>query len=87
VRIGEKARTAHADAGGSPEAFAQIKLAHDILTNEVLRKRYDETGEVDEPPPDNRRAQLMEVLSVALDHAMAKLPGREVTEILSTCRG
>ena len=77
----EKARVAHPDAGGSPEAFAPIKLAHDILTNEVLRKRYDETGEVDEPTPDNRRAQLMEMLSVALDHAMAKLPGLGVTKI------
>jgi curved DNA-binding protein CbpA len=69
----EKARVTHPDVGGSQEAFAQIKMAHDILTDEALRKRYDETGEADEPPVDNRRAQLMEVLSIALDQAMLKL--------------
>jgi hypothetical protein len=69
----EKARVAHPDAGGSPEAFAAIKKAHDILTDEILRRRYDETGEAEEPSPDNRRAQVMEALSVALDRAIATL--------------
>src|ERR1035438_2640985 len=69
----EMAHTAHPDAGGSPEAFARIKMAHDILTDEARRQRYDETGEVVEITVDNRRAQLMETLSSGLDQAMLRL--------------
>ena len=67
------ARRAHPDGGGSPEAFALIKTAHDILTDEARRRRYDETGELGELTVDTRRAQLMEMLSVGLDLAMLKL--------------
>jgi curved DNA-binding protein CbpA len=67
------AHTAHPDGGGTPEAFARIKLAHDILTDDVRRKRYDENGEISELTVDNRRAQLMETLSSGLDLAILKL--------------
>jgi curved DNA-binding protein CbpA len=70
------ARRAHPDAGGSPEAFALIKTAHDVLTDEARRRRYDDTGEAGELTVDARRAQLIEMLSVGLDLAMLKLSQR-----------
>ena len=69
----KQARRAHPDGGGSPEAFALIKTAHDVLTDDTRRRRYDETGELGELTVDTRRAQLMEILSVGLDLAMLKL--------------
>lgn len=69
----DKAHTAHPDAGGTPEAFAEIKLAHDILTDDVRRKHYDETGETGGLTIDSRRAALMETLSAGLDLALLNL--------------
>lgn len=42
----QKVKAHHPDAGGSPEAFAQLKLAYDVLIDEERRQRYDATGEV-----------------------------------------
>lgn len=67
------AKSAHPDGGGSREKFALVKLAHDTLTDDARRARYDQTGDVDENPVDNRRAQLLEMLAAGLDMAMAKL--------------
>jgi curved DNA-binding protein CbpA len=69
----DKAHTAHPDAGGTPEAFAEIKLAHDILTDDIRRERYDKTGEIGAPTIDSHRAALMEMLSGALDLALLRL--------------
>jgi curved DNA-binding protein CbpA len=69
----DKAHTAHPDAGGTPEAFAEIKLAHDILTDDLRRERYDKTGEIGAPTIDSHRAALMEMLSGALDLALLRL--------------
>lgn len=41
-----RVKTHHPDAGGSPEAFAQLKLAYDVLIDDERRQRYDTTGEV-----------------------------------------
>lgn len=43
------AKTAHPDAGGTPDTFRALQRAHDILTDEQRRARYDATGNVDEP--------------------------------------
>ncbi len=68
-----KARRAHPDAGGSAEQFAQIKTADDTLIEEARRRRYDETGEAAEVPINNRRAELIGILSAGLDAALVKL--------------
>lgn len=39
-----KARTLHPDVGGGAVAFAEAKLAHDILSDPARRARYDTTG-------------------------------------------
>ena len=38
------AKQAHPDAGGSPERFALVRLAADVLGDEKRRRQYDETG-------------------------------------------
>ena len=50
------AKKAHPDGGGSPEQFALVKLAADTLGDEKRRRKYDETGEIDEPEPDTLEA-------------------------------
>ena len=50
------AKKAHPDGGGSPEQFALVKLAADTLGDETRRRKYDETGEIDEPEPDTLEA-------------------------------
>lgn len=69
----KRAKSAHPDGGGTPKQFALVKMAHDTLTDEARRARYDETGEVEDKPVDNSRAQLLEMLAAGLDVAMVKL--------------
>lgn len=69
----QQSKRAHPDAGGTSEKFALIKLAHDTLTDEKRRTRYDQTGETENNPVDNERAKLLEMLAAGLDIAMAKL--------------
>src|SRR5688572_6591812 len=38
------AKTAHPDAGGTPEGFARLNAAHDLLTDPDARAFYDQTG-------------------------------------------
>jgi curved DNA-binding protein CbpA len=67
------AKRAHPDGGGSPQKFALVRLALDTLSDEARRARYDATGEIDEKPVDNARAQLLEMLAAGLDLALFKL--------------
>lgn len=68
-----KSKSAHPDGGGTPEQFALVKRAHDVLSDAARRSKYDATGEAEEAGPDNRHAMLLEVLAWGLDRAMAKL--------------
>lgn len=69
------AKSAHPDAGGTPEEWALVSLAHDVLTNEARRARYDETGAVDEPA-DNRTAQALQMLNGCLDDLLTAHQGQ-----------
>ncbi len=69
----KRAMKAHPDQGGSREQFALVKLAHDTLTDDNRRARYDQTGEAEEKPVDNRRASILELISTCLDLALSKL--------------
>jgi len=44
-----KVKEVHPDTGGSNEAFNEVVLAYDILTNDLRRKQYDDTGRIDDP--------------------------------------
>lgn len=61
----------HPDAGGSAEAFAELKHAFDVLVNVARRARYDATGDAAEEKADNTHVALMSMLSTALDHVIS----------------
>lgn len=42
------AKTTHPDQGGHADSFALLKFCHDLLVDPERRKRYDETGVIDE---------------------------------------
>lgn len=44
----KRARQSHPDRGGDPEEFKEVQQAYMILSDPLRRKRYDETGDVDE---------------------------------------
>lgn len=69
----KRAKSAHPDGGGTPKQFALIKIAHDTLTDDLRRSKYDETGEFEERPVDNGNAKILEVIASAFDAAMSKV--------------
>ena len=63
------AKTAHPDTPtGSPEKFAQIKRAHDILTDPEARAHYDATGEIRDKQADAGRGPVLAIIIQAIDH-------------------
>jgi curved DNA-binding protein CbpA len=58
----KKAMVHHPDRSGSAEAFAAVNLAYKILSDPARRDKYDATGEVDKPEPDNRFTKNVEIL-------------------------
>lgn len=63
----KRAKQAHPDAGGTPEQFALVKIAHDTLTDDDRRAHYDRTGEFSEKAPDNTQSEIMNLISRCLD--------------------
>lgn len=62
----KKAKTAHPDAGGSVEAFNELVMAYSVLSDADRRTRYDETGEIDLPQPDNFHGGAIEIIAEKL---------------------
>lgn len=60
-----KVKSVHPDAGGTPEAFQTIGIAHGILSDAGRRRRYDETGSVDDPV-DRTRATALQMIHNAM---------------------
>jgi curved DNA-binding protein CbpA len=61
-----RAKIAHPDSGGSPEAFNELNSAYEILSDPNRRDRYDRTGEIEPVLPDNLDASAVEVLASKL---------------------
>lgn len=57
----QKAKETHPDTGGDPEKFADVSRAHAILISPEKRKKYDETGEVDDKV-HNQATAAMEII-------------------------
>jgi curved DNA-binding protein CbpA len=65
------AKTAHPDAGGSAQEFGVVKLAHAVLSDPERRARYDRTGEVVEPEPDNTEQGALGLIGAMLESVLA----------------
>jgi hypothetical protein len=63
-----KAKLSHPDSGGSVDAFSKLATAHEILSDERRRERYDETGVVEPARPDNSDASAIEVIAQKIGH-------------------
>lgn len=77
------AKMAHPDQpSGSKEKFGALKLAHDILTDDERRKKYDETGDASEKQPNNKQADMMNALGQYLMEALGR-PDAETTDLVA----
>jgi curved DNA-binding protein CbpA len=66
------AKHAHPDMpGGSRARFALVKTAFDTLSDKARRQHYDETGEIEDKPVDNKLSGAMQCLAAALEAAIA----------------
>jgi len=54
----------HPDKGGTNEEFQETKQAYEVLADPKRRRRYDETGEVDEEQQDINRTIHSEIAQV-----------------------
>jgi curved DNA-binding protein CbpA len=81
----KKAKAAHPDTGGSVEAFNDLVLAYSILSDNDRRTRYDDTGEIDPPRPDNFDGGAIEIIAEKLGlviHAEADLSALDVGALI-----
>lgn len=57
-----RAKKLHPDHGGSVEAFGELALAYETLSDGGSRAHYDATGKVEPRNPDNLNAAAMEII-------------------------
>ena len=62
----KRAKRHHPDAGGDAARFGALVRAAKILRDGDSRKRFDETGAVDESVIDNERSQVLLYISTVL---------------------
>ena len=80
-----KAKSSHPDSGGSVGAFGELATAYAVLSNPRSRERYDHTGEVEPPRPDNFDASAFEVIAQKLGlilHAEHELTNMDVGAVI-----
>lgn len=63
----KRAKAAHPDGGGDKEKFGALTKAHDLLTDDERRARYDATGDVSEKTPDNTQGEILQIVCMLLD--------------------
>ena len=56
-------KRAHPDVGGSTDSFHEAQRAYLVLSDQILRQRFDETGDVDEIKADNLTQMAMSLIS------------------------
>ena len=61
-----KAKETHPDVGGSEEAFDHMQRALAVLTDPVKRKKFDETGAIDEDKPDLTRETAIGIIDAKI---------------------
>jgi len=82
----EKVKDVHPDVGGDEEKFIELKLAHDVLLDEDLRARYDQTGKIDyerKPSRENEIAQtLAELFGKIIDAGIGKKRDVDIIKVM-----
>lgn len=68
------AKTAHPDAGGSPEQWAAIIEAYETLKDPRRRRVYDDTGEIEPGAADNHYAARLMRIAAAMDELAGNSP-------------
>lgn len=66
------AKAAHPDGGGSQQKFGALTKAHDILTDDERRAKYNATGDESEKAIDNAQAAMLENACQLLMQAMSQ---------------
>lgn len=80
-----KAKSAHPDSGGTVEAFNELVTAYAVLSDAKARAKYDETGEIDPPQPDNFDGGAIEIIAEKLGlviHAEHDLAAMDVGALI-----
>ncbi|MBK5198206.1 MAG: J domain-containing protein [Methyloceanibacter sp.] len=80
-----KAKISHPDSGGSVEAFSALATAHDVLSDENRRERYDTTGEIEPARPDNSDGSAIEIIAQKLGliiHAEHELTSLDIGALI-----
>ncbi len=62
-----KVKKAHPDAGGTAEAFREVTLAYETLSDPACRSRYDATGDDTVPNQSAEFAEVAKLVSQAVD--------------------
>ena len=79
-------KTAHPDAGGTPEQWASLLEAYETLMDERRRRIYDETGEVEPGAADNHYAARLMRLAAAMDEVAAGSPQLGMIDFVAAIR-
>jgi len=61
-----KAKTSHPDSGGSVQQFSALATAHEVLSDDRRREKYDTTGEIETAKPNNVDVSAIEVIAQKL---------------------
>lgn len=76
-----KAKAAHPDGGGSQDKFGALTKAHDVLTDDERRAKYDATGDIDEKTIDNTQGEILQLVCMILDGAINALAQNGVSPL------
>lgn len=81
-------KNAHPDGGGTTERFELVKRAHDILTDDERRERFDRTGDDSEKAVDNGMALALQNVNTALEQVLGDIvkQGREPHQVADLVR-
>lgn len=82
-----RAKDLHPDAGGDPEDFRLLKLAHDVLSDPERRKIYDEAGDLPETPPEgHQQARLYAAVGDTLLRILPQIKSPNYEDVLALLR-
>lgn len=77
------AKHAHPDAGGAPDRWTALQLAHDVLSDGARRAEYDRTGSTEAPKQNAAFQAAVGWISRALNGVLEKAVGNNerVTQV------